>query len=136
MSSAMEETQVKWLQQLQAMREAIAELKLPAAESEKTPPYGHDIDFDDDNDDFSGTASGNDIWDIISDEYEEEYSSDHAEQFAQVPASSNTYDARWLSAKCAEVARGSSGLDAEMLKEQISAILSSDSSSWSRIKLF
>lgn len=125
---------MQWLQQLRAMREAIAELKLPAAESEKTPPYGHDIDFDD-NDESSGTASGDDIWDIISDEYEEEYSSDHAEQFAQVPASSNTYDGLWLSAKCAEVARGSSGLDAEMLKEQISAILSSDSNGWSRTKL-
>ena len=129
MSLAMEEAQAQWLEQLQAMRKAIAELDLPATESEKTPPYGHNINFDDD-DDFSGTASGDDIWDIISDEYEEDYSSDHAEQFAQVPTSSNTYDARWLASKCVEVARGSSGLDAEMLKEQIPATLSSDSNGW------
>ena len=125
MSPAVEEAQAQWLEQLHAMRKAIAELGL-SADAEETPAYGHDIDFDDD-DDFSGTASGEDIWDIISDEYEEGYSSDHLDEFTQVSAASNAYDEQWLAAKCSQVARSSSGLDAGALKEQIVAILSSDS---------
>lgn len=125
MSPAVEEAQAQWFEQLHAMRKAIAELGLPA-DVEEAPAYGHDIDFDD-YDDISGTASGEDIWDIISDEYEEGYSSDHLDEFARAPAASNTYDEQWLVAKCSQVARSSSGLDAEALKEQIAAVLSSDS---------
>lgn len=130
MSSAVQDAHAQWLEQLHAMRKAIAELNLPAA-AEEAPAYGHDIDFDDD-DDFSGTASGEDIWDVISDDYDEAYSSDHLDGFAQEPASTNARDAQWLAAKCSQVARNSSGLDAGALKEQISAILSSDSNgqSW------
>jgi antiviral helicase SLH1 len=125
MSSAVEEAQAQWLQQLQAMRKAIAELNLPA-DAAKAPAYGHDIDFDDE-DDFSGTASGEDIWDIISDEYDEEYSSDHIDQLTHLPNSNNAYDGQWLAAKCSQVARSTSGLDAGALQDQISAIVSSDS---------
>ena len=122
----MEDAQAQWLEQLAAMRKAIAELNLPA-DTEKTPAYGDDFEFDDD--DFSGTASGDDIWDIISDEYEEEYSSDHLDQFLDKQAGGELYDQHWLAEKCSDVARMSSGLDAGALKEQISAILASDSNS-------
>jgi antiviral helicase SLH1 len=124
MSLAVEDAQTQWLEQLDAMRKAIAELKLPA-DAEKTPAYGDDIDFDDD--DFSGTASGEDIWDIISDEYEEEYSSDHLDQFQESHVGGVTYDQNWLAQKCSDISRNASGLDAAALKEQITAILSSDS---------
>ncbi|KAE8821900.1 hypothetical protein HRS9139_10574 [Pyrenophora teres f. teres] len=107
MSPSAEDAQAQWLEQLDAMRKAIADLNLPA-DAGKTPAYGDDLEFDDD--DFSGTASGEDIWDIISDEYEEEYSSDHLDQFPDGPAGGNA-----------------SGLDASALKEQITAILSCDS---------
>jgi antiviral helicase SLH1 len=123
MSLAVEDAQAQWLEQLDAMRKAIAELKLPA-DAEKVPAYGDDIDFDDD---FSGTASGEDVWDIISDEYEEEYSSDHLDQFQDSHVGDNTYDQNWLAQKCSDIARIGSGLDAGALKEQITAILSSDS---------
>lgn len=122
MSAAMDEAQAQWLEQLAAMRKAIAELNLPA-DTDKAPAYGADIDFDDD---FSGTASGDDIWDIISDEYEE-YSSDHLDHFNDGPSTANAHDQQWLATKCAQVAQNSSGLDAGALKEQIVAIISSDS---------
>ena len=124
MSPAVEDAHAQWLQQLDAMRKAIAELNLPA-DAEKVPAYGDDLEFDDD--DFSGTASGEDIWDIISDEYEEEYSSDHLDQFLDGQVTAEAYSQQWLTEKCSEVARSSSGLDSGALKEQITAILSSDS---------
>jgi hypothetical protein len=124
MSPAIEDAQVQWLEQLDVMRKAIAELNLPA-DTEKAPAYGDDLEFDDD--DLSGTASGEDIWDIISDEYEEEYSSDHLDQFLDGQATGELYSQQWLAEKCSEVARSSSGLDSGALKEQITAILSSDS---------
>jgi hypothetical protein len=124
MSPSVDDAQAQWLGQLAAMRKAIADLHLPV-ESQKPPAYGDDIEFDDD--DFSGTASGEDIWDIISDEYEDEYSSDHLEQFSDLPTRGSIYSQQWLAEKCANIAQRSSGLDAEALKEQISAILASDS---------
>jgi antiviral helicase SLH1 len=124
MTSSIETAQAQWLEQLAAMRKAIAELNLPA-DSDKAPAYGDDLEFDDD--DFSGTASGEDIWDIISDEYEEEYSSDQLDQLPDGPSEGNLYDQKWLTQKCVGVAQRSSGLNAEALKDQILAILSSDS---------
>jgi antiviral helicase SLH1 len=124
MSPSVDDAQAQWLEQLAAMRKAIADLNLPA-EGQKPPAYGDEIEFDDE--DFSGTASGEDIWDIISDEYEDEYSSDHLEQFADLPTGGSIYSQQWLAEKCANIAQRSSGLDAEALKEQISAILASDS---------
>lgn len=126
MSPSAEDAHAQWLEQLAAMRKAIAELNLPA-DAGKAPAYGDDLEFDDD--DFSGTASGEDIWDIISDEYEEDYSSDQLDQYPDGETGASTYDQQWLAAKCADVARMSSGLDAGPLKEQISAILASDSNS-------
>jgi antiviral helicase SLH1 len=125
MALAVQDAQAQWLEQLAAMRKAIAELNLPAQE-QKPPAYGDDLEFDDD--DFSGTASGDDIWDIISDEYEDEYSSDHLERFSDAHSGGTTlYSQQWLAEKCAGIAQRSSGLDAGALKEQISAILASDS---------
>ena len=124
MSSSVNDAQAQCLEQLDTMRKAIAELNL-TSDTGKTPAYGDELEFDDD--DFSGTASGEDIWDIISDEYDEEYSSDQLDQFPDGPARGNTYDQNWLAQKCSDVARSSSGLGAGALKEQITAILSSDS---------
>jgi antiviral helicase SLH1 len=114
----------QWLEQLASMRQAIADLKL-SDNSQDAPAYGEDIEFDDD---FSATASGEDIWDVISDEYEE-YSSDQLDQDSDFPADVPPYSQQWLTEKCYHVAQRSSGLDAEALKEQISAILASDSNS-------
>jgi antiviral helicase SLH1 len=125
MSPSAEDAQALWLEQLATMRKAIADLNLPATENQKPPAYGDDLEFDED--DFSGTASGEDIWDIISDEYEDEYSSDHLEHFSDHQQAGALYSQPWLAEKCASIAQRSSGLDASALREQISAILASDS---------
>jgi antiviral helicase SLH1 len=124
MSSSVEDAHAQWLEQLAGMRKAIADLNLPANDH-KPPAYGDHLEFDED--DFSGTASGEDIWDMISDECEEEYSSDHLEQFSDHPPRGSIFGQQWLAEKCANVAQRSSGLDAGALKDQISAILASDS---------
>jgi antiviral helicase SLH1 len=126
MSTSLDSAQAQWLEQLEAMRKAIAELNLPA-DAEKTPAYGDDFDLDDD--DFSGTASGEDIWDVISDGYEDQYSSDQLDQYPDIQPTGALYDQQWLAEKCGDVARRGTGLDAGALKEQISAILASDSNS-------
>jgi antiviral helicase SLH1 len=119
-----DEAYAQWLEQLASMRQAIADLKL-SDNIPDAPTYGEDIEFDDE---FSGTASGEDIWDVISDEYEE-YSSDQLDQDSDFPTEVTLYSQQWLREKCFNVAQRSSGLDAEALKEQISAILASDSNS-------
>jgi antiviral helicase SLH1 len=125
MSPAIGTAETKWLEQLHAMREALAELNLPPADN--TPAYGDDLDIDDD--DLSGAASGEDVWDVISDEYEEEYSSDHLDENIARHAAERQFDQQWLAERCAVVAGRSSGLNGEALKQQVSAILASDSNS-------
>lgn len=125
MAASAEAAHAQWLEQLAAMRKAIADLNLPP-DAAKAPAYGDDLDLDDD--DLSGTASGEDIWDFISDENDEEYSSDHLEEDAEAyTATSALYDQQWLAAMCSDVSHRGSGLDAGSLQEQLSAILASDS---------
>ncbi|KAF2654474.1 Sec63-domain-containing protein [Lophiostoma macrostomum CBS 122681] len=124
MSSSLAAAQTQWLEQLEAMRKAIAELHLPP-DAEQAPAYGDDLDLDDD--DLSGAASGDDIWDVLSDGFEDEYSSDHLEGFVGEGFSNGAYDQHWLSDRCRDVAQRGSGLDAGALQEQLLAILASDS---------
>lgn len=123
MSPSLDNAQSQWLTQLTAMREAIAELKIPT-DGEKGYTYGQDILLGDDE--LSGTASGDDIWDIISDEWEDEYSSDHLDEVDIVGLGQNVYDQTWLSRKCDIIAQRSSGLNGPALQEQIMAVLTSD----------
>ncbi|KAF2177516.1 Sec63-domain-containing protein, partial [Zopfia rhizophila CBS 207.26] len=124
MSPSLDNAQSQWLEQLAAMRQAIADLNLPPS-AERAPAYGDDLDLDED--DLSGTASGEDIWDVISDEYGDEFSSDPLDDLDSGFPGKELYDRHWLAEKCAEVARKGSGLDGAALKEQISAVLASDS---------
>lgn len=130
MSPSVDTAQSQWLEQLAAMRAAIAELKLPQS-SDQADIYGHDIVIDDD--DLSGTASGDDIWDLISDTEDEEYSSDQLDG-SDVPymdgfPDGRAYDQEWLRKRCQAAAQHASGLDAQALQEQVSAVLASDSNS-------
>jgi antiviral helicase SLH1 len=124
MASTLQNPQAAWMAQLEAMRKAIAELNLPSA-SERIPAYGDDLDLDDD--DLSGTVSGEDIWDVISDEYEDDYSSDQLDHDYGAQTGQSAYDQRWLEEKCVEVAHRGSGLHADALKDQLLAVLGSDS---------
>jgi antiviral helicase SLH1 len=123
MSPSLDNAQSQWLAQLTAMREAIAELKIPT-DGEKAHTYGQDILLDDDE--LSGTASGDDIWDLISGGWEDEYSSDHLDEVDGVGPAQNVYDQTWLSWKCDTIAQRSSGLNGPVLQEQIMAVLASD----------
>ena len=125
MSPALDEAQSKWLEQVAAMRAAIANLKLPD-NNEQGEKYGQDIDVDDE--DFSGTASGEDIWDVISDEWEDEYSSDQLDgDVLEATTAGPAYGSEWLARRCTEVAQRGSGLDSQSLQEHVSAVLASDS---------
>ncbi len=126
MSPSVNEAQAQWLEQLAAMRKAIAELNLPAHTSQ-APAYGDDLEFDDD--DLSTAISGDDIWDITDDEYQGHSRSDPLDHFPRDSTERSHYDQQWLAEKCGHIARRTSGLDAEALRSQIMAILASDSSS-------
>ncbi|KAF2731847.1 Sec63-domain-containing protein [Polyplosphaeria fusca] len=123
MSPALENAQAQWLEQLAAMRQAIAGLNLPA-DSERASTYGDDLNIE--NDDLSGASSGDEIWDVFSDEQEDEYSSDQIEDFGS-HVSTKKYGQQWLADQCVDVAAKGSGLDANALRDQIMAILASDS---------
>lgn len=123
MSQSVEDAHTQWLEQLAAMRKAIAELNI-SSNAGNLQAYGEDLDLDDY--DFSGTASSDDIWDVISNEYEED-SGDGLDRLPDGQIDWVVYNQKWLTGKCNEVARSSSGLDASILHEQISAMLISDS---------
>ncbi|TKA64337.1 hypothetical protein B0A49_06437, partial [Cryomyces minteri] len=127
MSPSAETAESLWLAQLSAMREAIAELKLPRQDDGQA--YGQDIVVDDE--DFSGTNSSDDIWDLISDDEDDPYSSDQLDGAdgygSDVFVDGDAYDQSWLRKQCMEVATRSSGLDSDALQEQLMAALSSNS---------
>ncbi|KAK5018254.1 putative steryl acetyl hydrolase mug81, partial [Cryomyces antarcticus] len=127
MSPSAETAESLWLAQLSAMREAIAELKLPRQDDGQV--YGQDIVVDDE--DFSGTNSSDDIWDLISDDEDDPYSSDQLDgadgYSSDAFVDGDAYDQSWLRKQCMELATRGSGLDSDALQEQLMAALSSDS---------
>ncbi|CAK4031933.1 Antiviral helicase SLH1 [Lecanosticta acicola] len=116
----------QWLEQMAAMRAAIAELNFPKTNGEtNAPAFDNDLDLDED-DDFSPCE---DIWDLISDQ-DEDYSEDSAEVPAAIPWKETTQEGSraWLREQCQQVASKGNGLDASSLEDQIIAVLASDSS--------
>jgi len=123
----MSEREAEWVAQLSAMRAALAELKLPSTKSDAYEQQygGAAMDFDDVSDSLN---SGDDVWDFISDAEEDEYSGDLAD--AGEPSASlggGGYGQQWLQRKCTDFVSRKSGLSADDLREQISALLASDS---------
>lgn len=133
MSPSADTAASQWLEQLAAMRAAIAELKLP-----QTNGISKDASYDDDygldNDDLSPASGSDDIWDIISDEDEDDFSEESLEpafayQHTEHEEASSPVGSRgWLRNCCVDVSSRGSGLDADTLEEQITAVLASDSS--------
>ncbi|KAF2398378.1 Sec63-domain-containing protein [Trichodelitschia bisporula] len=114
-----------WLSQLAAMRAAIAELQLPkdgAAEYE----YGKDIDLD--NDDLRSDSPDEDIWDLLSDVSEDEHTPDPTDSATVSSGYAPGYDSEWLKAKCHVISKNGSGFEANMLLEQVEAVLKSSRS--------
>lgn len=128
MPSTAEAAASQWLEQLAAMRAAIAELKLPETngEPQNTAADDADLDWDLDDDDLS-PASGDDIWDLISEEEQDSFSEESADMVTTAgPVKDGSQE--WLQAQCQVVASKGSGLEAAALQDQIMAVLASDSS--------
>lgn len=128
MPSTAEAAASQWLEQLAAMRAAIAELKLPETngQPQNTAADDADLDWDLDDDDLS-PASGDDIWDLISEEEQDSFSEESADMVTTAgPVKDGSQE--WLQAQCQTVASKGSGLEAAALQDQIMAVLASDSS--------
>lgn len=116
-------TESQWLSQLAAMRQTIADLKLPAELPHGAVSYGSDIELDIDED-YSSPGTVDDVWDIISSDEESTDYDDEVNE-ASVPPST-FYDRFWLESRCQDVA-ARNGMDASELAQQITATLAADS---------
>ncbi|CEJ61600.1 Putative DEAD/DEAH box helicase [Penicillium brasilianum] len=120
-------TESQWLSQLAAMRQAIADLKLPKDLPHDSISYGSDIDLDID-DEYSSPGNVDDVWDIISSDDETDSGLDDFNEFNNVSLPQFTpYDRIWLDTKCFEVATRNPATDAAELSQQIVATLATDS---------
>ncbi|KAJ6152294.1 hypothetical protein N7497_006613 [Penicillium chrysogenum] len=120
-------TESQWLTQLAAMRQAIADLKLPQALPHELISYGSDIDLDID-DDYSSPGTNDDVWDIISsdDETSDDLDDLHGLDEPHL-APGSSYDRFWLEDKCQDLAIRNSSMDATELAQQVIATLAADS---------
>lgn len=114
-----------WLAQLTAMREAIADLKLPKDPTARDQSsYGSDLDLDLDED-YSSPGTVDDIWDVISSDDE---TSDELDDLDGVPLpSTSAYDQTWLEGKCFDLVARKPELDPMELTQQVMAVLATDS---------
>ncbi|WPH02911.1 Hypothetical protein R9X50_00578100 [Acrodontium crateriforme] len=131
MTSSTDAAAALWLEQLAAMRSAIADLNLPVA-SGTAKEYSPNQDLDLDEDDLSCHSPTDDIWDLITDDDENEYSEESLDipeslPLAKIPPATAGSQA-WLKNSCNDVSMRGSGLDADTLQEHIIAVLGSDSS--------
>lgn len=122
----------QWLEQLAAMRAAIADLKLPYTNGDASR-YRVESDSSLEDEDLSPASGSDDIWDLISDEEEADWS----EESVGFENESSTYggaakgitgSSEWLADRCEYIAGRGAGLEAQNLQEQILAVLASDSS--------
>lgn len=131
--SVLETAETQWLSQLRAMREAIADLKLPSPQPiDNRQKYGHDITLDDiGNDDLSS------VDDFEDDEHSYGYNIEDQDLYGQPDShkscSQGTGEGQqmrgpdWLLMKCFDIAQRQSGMDAEDLQQQILMLLRSNS---------
>ncbi|KAI9721013.1 MAG: hypothetical protein M1812_002492 [Candelaria pacifica] len=128
-SYSLHSAQKEWLSQFHAMRAAIAELKSLPHQNSNTEEYGHDIAVDED--DFSHDETSDDLWDFISGDEEDQYSSDFLDgvdgAHVNDKRDGSAYGQQWLRDRCVDITSRKSGLNADDLREQITALLASDS---------
>ena len=128
MSLSLANAESEWLAQYAALRQMLAELKEEQSNGE-TNGYGHDIVLDDA--DLTGGNGSDDLWNVFSDDEQDgDYSSDIVDGVPDAqnrePKSAFSYGQQWLGSKCVALASSKSGMDAEELQQQISAMLASD----------
>ncbi|KAI9773192.1 MAG: hypothetical protein M1835_006186, partial [Candelina submexicana] len=126
--SGLESAQEEWLSQLRAMRLAVAELKNMPHQNGNTEEYGRDIVVEEDDTSRDGTSD--DVWDFISDDEEDPYSSDFLDAAGEAHTDGELdgigYGQKWLRDRCVEFTSRRSGMSADILEEQITALLASD----------
>ena len=128
MSPSFESAESEWLAQYAALRQTLAELKVEQPDGE-IKGYGHDIVLDDE--DLTGGSGSDDLWNVFSDNEEDgDYGSDMSDGVTELPngepKSAYSYGQEWLRSKCVDIASSNSGMDAEELRQRLSAMLASD----------
>ena len=127
MPNSVFQSESEWLAQMTAMRQANADLKLPALQAD-SQMYGADVIFDEDSSD----SLEDDIWDVDGELDESSLSDgmDHGVNGLETiaPPTESAHDRPWLRSKCSNFANSRSGMDAADLEAQIIALLASDTS--------
>ncbi|KUI56851.1 Putative helicase mug81 [Cytospora mali] len=125
--SSVTAAEAQWLDQVAAMKAAIAELKLPDKISNGDKADNED---DDDFDLSSASAGPHDVWDFISDDELDELGLDSGDLMDGTDGlgleEEPPYGSQWFSTKCMEVAAHRDGLPAETFYQQISEALKSN----------
>ncbi|KAI9851546.1 MAG: hypothetical protein M1838_003378 [Thelocarpon superellum] len=126
--SVLADAESQWLAQLTAMREALAELKVPLTpQNGELHVYGQDIPLDED--DVSGSSSADDLWDYVTNENDlvDDHRPDHRGDPSQPTGGmSDHYGPQWLATTCEGFARRHPGISSKDLQEQLLAILMND----------
>ena len=128
MSSSLANAESEWLAHYASLRQTLAELKTEQPTGQING-YGHDIVLDDA--DLTGGSGSDDLWNLFSDDEEdEEYSSGMLDSAPdspnEKPKLAFSYGQEWLRSKCIALASSKSGIDAEELQQQLTAMLASD----------
>ncbi|ETN42924.1 uncharacterized protein HMPREF1541_02082 [Cyphellophora europaea CBS 101466] len=120
------QAEAQWLAQMNAMKQAISDLKLPPLE-EGSQMYGADVNFDQDS---SDSYDDDDIWDVDGELNESSLSDGGGiNGFDPLEFSAEAAHGRsWLRQKCEDFSKARSGMNAEDLEQQLTALLASDSS--------
>ena len=121
------ESEAEWVAQMQEMRQAIADLKLPPLR-DPSEMYGADVNFDDDSSD----SLEDDIWDVEG-EADESPSSDDNDGIIngfKTPdgVAEPEHGRPWLRKKAEDFVKARSGMNAHDFEQQVVALLASDSS--------
>jgi antiviral helicase SLH1 len=121
------EWEVQWRAQMTQIRQTMANLPLPPLQEGSM--YGSDLDLDEDE--LSVDSLDDDIWEV-EDEAEDSPPSDHFQEDNDghghsAKDANGIYDIAWLQGRCADFAKSRS-VDAQDLEQQITALLTSNSS--------
>ena len=127
--ASLESLESQWLEQMKAMKAALAELNISQVE-DGVKPYGHDIHLNE-RPPASSTEEEN-LWDLISDEDDEEFSDQTSSPLengheSPIPVDGTAHDIKWLSDMCKKAVSSKPGVDAEELLQQLTSLLASDS---------
>ncbi|KAJ5009562.1 putative helicase mug81 [Colletotrichum sp. SAR 10_99] len=108
--------EAQWRAQFEAMKTALAGLKLPSA-----PPS--EVDFDDDYEGYSSGNGAQDVWDFIEDDDEDDYSSDQLDG-PDALNGDGANGAAWFASKCSGIA-AKNGLAEDVFQSQVMSVLTS-----------